>query len=70
MNLYRVWDQSSKEFYWTVERSPAQAVELVSSMFSIDPAELDASPESDAQHNIAKGIILDASGTVISFVWG
>jgi hypothetical protein len=70
VNLYRVWDRSSREFYWTVERSPAQAVELVSSMFSIDPVELDASPESDAQHNIAKGIILDSNGTVVSFVWG
>jgi len=70
VNLYRVWDRSSQEFFWTVAQSPAQAVELVSSMFSIDSAELDASLESDAQHNIAKGIILDSSGTVVSFVWG
>jgi hypothetical protein len=70
MNLYRVWDRSSHEFYWTVERSPADAVKLVSSMFSIDSAELDASLENDAQYNIAKGIILDRNGTVVSFVWG
>jgi hypothetical protein len=70
VNLYRVWDRSFQEFYWTVERSPARAVELVSSMFSIDSGELDASLESDAQHNIANGIILDSSGTVVSFVWG
>jgi len=70
VNLYRVWDRSSQVFYWTVERSPAHAIELVSSMFSIDSAELDASLESDAEHNITKGIILDSSGTVVSFVWG
>jgi hypothetical protein len=70
MDLYRVWDRSSQEFYWTVEQSPAHAVELVSSMFSIDSAELDASLESDAKHNITKGIILDSSGTVVAFVWG
>ena len=70
MDLYRVLDRSSPEFYWTIERSPAQAVELVSSMFLIDPVNLDASLESDARHNIAKGIILDSSGTVVSFVWG
>jgi hypothetical protein len=70
VNLYRVWDRDSQEFYWTVERLPARAVELVSSMFSIDSAELDPSLEGDAQHNITKGIILDSSGTVVSFVWG
>jgi hypothetical protein len=70
VNLYRVWDRCSQEFYWTVERSPARAVELVSSLFSIDSAELDASLESDAQYNITKGIILDGSGTVVAFVWG
>ena len=71
MDLYRVWDRNSHEFYWTVERSPAHAVELVSSMLSIDSAELGASLDSDdAQHNITKGIIIDSSGIIVSFVWG
>ena len=70
MNLYRVWDRSCHEFYWTVERSPADAVKLISSMFSINSAELDALLEIDARHNIPKGIILDSSGKVVSFVWG
>jgi hypothetical protein len=39
-------------------------------MFSIDSAELDALLEIDARHNIPKGIILDSSGKVVSFVWG